>query len=455
VGFGFASGKSKKRQRSSVSVQVKEEGRKKVYINTLSQKKLHKLGTEEKKEIVIPLKKQNWGKEEDSKDRMEVEDRVDVEQVQKDRAQAKTTTKYGLNTSKRKDDKDESKPKRPMLLMNQVPGLNKYENDQDKFRHDANMRPEGPSILDYERIPVEDFGKAMLRGMGWQPGGKIGVGNNAKHVEPIQFLRRGYRQGLGADDNLVAMKNAKKKRFIRPGESRDLRVPERVRDENGRRRNYQKIGEKLIKSSTTLEPTALVEFVSGAHKGLFGVVEKMILKAGVGSCYVQLKVGGAVVKTANSYLKVLDKYNLPKNHPAFSTKSLKKPKSSTSAKKKAVKPVTWVRPNIRVRIISKSLGGGLYYTKKGTVYDVVSRYEFSVLMNKDRKLVERVIERNVETALPKAGGKVMIVLGEHKGRIGTLLERNSKLQKCLVQFDDDLETYQCGFEKLAEHVGQA
>eukprot|EP00466_Bigelowiella_natans_P007939 jgi/Bigna1/44279/e_gw1.92.8.1 len=352
---------------------------------------------------------------------------------------------------------------KPMLLMNQVPGLDRFDNDSEKFRHDISMRPQESTLADYERIPVEDFGKAMLRGMGWKPGGKIGVGANAKHVEPIQFLKRGYRAGLGADDKLVALKNAKKERkYIRPGEKRGVKMPQVAKDADGKRRHYQKIGEKLqTVKDLVLEKGALVEFVAGAHKGLFGRVEKMILEIGGGRCVVCLNIGHALVKAKNKNLKVLDGDALPKNHQAFATKQVKTAsskdgrgkESSGKKSKKKVRKVTWVRPNIRVRVVSKSLEGGRYYNKKGTVYDVTSMYEFTVLMKGDQKLVEHVIERNVDTALPKAGGRVMVVLGEHKGKVGTLIERNSKAKKgAVVQLDDEVELCICSFDQVAEYV---
>eukprot|EP00469_Lotharella_globosa_P017774 CAMPEP_0167812090 /NCGR_PEP_ID=MMETSP0112_2-20121227/1050_1 /TAXON_ID=91324 /ORGANISM="Lotharella globosa, Strain CCCM811" /LENGTH=81 /DNA_ID=CAMNT_0007710913 /DNA_START=28 /DNA_END=269 /DNA_ORIENTATION=- len=59
LNFGFA-GKPTKRRREAVEVQVKERAQKKILVSTLSQKKLRRIGAGEKKQIVIPLKKNNW-----------------------------------------------------------------------------------------------------------------------------------------------------------------------------------------------------------------------------------------------------------------------------------------------------------------------------------------------------------------------------------------------------------
>lgn len=47
----------------------------------------------------------------------------------------------------------------------------------------ARVRTQG-----YEDMPIEEFGKAMLRGMGWTEG--MGVGRNRKEAQPIEYLRR-------------------------------------------------------------------------------------------------------------------------------------------------------------------------------------------------------------------------------------------------------------------------
>jgi len=52
-------------------------------------------------------------------------------------------------------------------------------------------------VQDYEALPVEEFGKALLRGLGWLDG--EGVGKKRQLVEPKQIVRRPDRLGLGAN----------------------------------------------------------------------------------------------------------------------------------------------------------------------------------------------------------------------------------------------------------------
>ena len=50
------------------------------------------------------------------------------------------------------------------------------EREMEIFKTDMENRPEEADLEDYERVPIEDFGKAMLKVMGWKEG--QGVGKN-------------------------------------------------------------------------------------------------------------------------------------------------------------------------------------------------------------------------------------------------------------------------------------
>jgi hypothetical protein len=49
-------------------------------------------------------------------------------------------------------------------------------NELDVFRHDVQSRPEETKLEEYEEVPVEQFGAALLRGMGWKEGQSLGGG---------------------------------------------------------------------------------------------------------------------------------------------------------------------------------------------------------------------------------------------------------------------------------------
>jgi len=60
----------------------------------------------------------------------------------------------------------------------------------------------------------------------------------------------------------------------------------------------------------------------------------------------------------------------------------------------------------------------------------------------------------VETVLPKrAGAPVLVVGGEYKLRRGTLVERNTKEARAVLQLSGDFELVTVGFDDVAEYVG--
>ena len=96
---------------------------------------------------------------------------------------------------------DEEKPVNvaaiPILLQNRVPNLEGARDDTEKFKIDVAQRPDEAPMEVYDDVPIEQFGEAMLRGMGWAKGQAIG-GTNKKLVVPTQIVSRPSRLGLGA-----------------------------------------------------------------------------------------------------------------------------------------------------------------------------------------------------------------------------------------------------------------
>jgi hypothetical protein len=88
------------------------------------------------------------------------------------------------------------------------------ERDRDaaKLRDDLEALPSEADLEAYESMPVEAFGEALLRGMGWSEGQSIGRSTKGE-VAVKELVRRPARLGLGAKP--VAEQT--KKRFIKPG----------------------------------------------------------------------------------------------------------------------------------------------------------------------------------------------------------------------------------------------
>jgi len=272
---------------------------------------------------------------------------------------------------------------------------------------------------------------------------------------------------------------------------------------DGRVHHFKKMSDRLIPvHSMQLRMGALVEITTGQHSSLYGrvsdfkVMEKNDPKSD-SICSIKLQLNEEIVQVNHSELQIIDEHALPSDHPALlsseelqkrraadvdmlapilngndfkqngkkkrskspeqdsdnDTRPEKKHKSKRSRSRELAAPmkITWVVPQIRVRVINKRLGGGKYYNQKGRVDDVVSVSHFTLIMDSGQ-LIEQLEEKDVETALPKPGGNVLLVKGEHKGEIGKLLERNASSSTAAIQLESEMEVIKSSFDDIAEHV---
>lgn len=70
--------------------------------------------------------------------------------------------------------------------------------DQETFERDYDDAPDVPTEADYDAVPIEEFGAAMLRGMGWKDGEAIGKNRGQKPVVQRVIERRADLLGVGA-----------------------------------------------------------------------------------------------------------------------------------------------------------------------------------------------------------------------------------------------------------------
>ena len=69
----------------------------------------------------------------------------------------------------------------------------------DAFKSDIASRPESASIEDYTAVPIEEFGAALLRGMGWKEGDIVGKRKD-QTSKPRVVERRPALLGIGAKE---------------------------------------------------------------------------------------------------------------------------------------------------------------------------------------------------------------------------------------------------------------
>lgn len=137
--------------------------------------------------------------------------------------------------------------------------------------------PDDPDLEAYESMPIEEFGKAMLRGMGWQDG--MGVGRNRKTVDTIEYVKRPERLGLGAQPVVLPDDKTKPVKMGDKPKRTDLVL---APDADGRQRNVRKLDEKLVPRAQVQagpQPGKQMVLLDGRHAGLTCTVLELLPKA--------------------------------------------------------------------------------------------------------------------------------------------------------------------------------
>jgi len=361
-----------------------------------------------------------------------------------------------LNEWESRTDKGRLDNNVPTVIANAAPSS--FENDEHL---NVSLRAEASTIEDYENVPIEQYGMAMLRGMGWKPGD--GIGGYKKQVVQI-FDPQSRPKGLG----LGATRPKTDQAVAKEGE------------------------EKL-----TLKRGAFVLVEGGAKRGQYGEVEgldeengRVLLKMGVGKeiASVSENVIKLVTKTEfkekgkvlnlDKYEKYKEKERIKKEEERNRQRTPEKRRYKDGEKysrksrswsrdhdakeryekspevKRVKKSKTWVRPLLRVRCIDSKVKGGKYYNVKMEVLDVVTN-ESCDCRTDEGKLVENIRTDKVETLIPKKdGGRVMVVRGERKGDVGQVIGRDKVKYLATVQLYQSEEVVTLDYDYVCEYLGE-
>ncbi|CAN8230613.1 unnamed protein product [Cochlearia groenlandica] len=270
---------------------------------------------------------------------------------------------YGLNLRQKSDFSNiDSRSKEPVeqLLLKSL-------------REDMKSLPDAPKLVDFESVPVDGYGAALLAGYGWKPG--QGIGLKAKEdVKIVEYSKWNGNEGFGFSKKSLVEKEKKKKK-----------------------------------------PCPVI-----SHE--------------------VVKVGINVEK---------DRVVSKRSRETDVVRSCKKSFRETKEKK----VFSWLRSDIRVRIISKNVEGGRLYLKKAVVNDVVGTTSCDITMDETEELVRGVDQEVLETALPRRGGYVLVLYGRHKGVYGRLVEKDLDKETGVVCDADSREMIDVKLEQVAEYVG--
>ncbi|XP_010542666.1 PREDICTED: protein MOS2 [Tarenaya hassleriana] len=327
------------------------------------------------------------------------------------------------------------------------------------LREDLDRLPDDMAFEDYEDVPVEGFGAALLAGYGWKPG--QGIGKNAKEdVKVKEYKKWANREGLGFDPKISKARETKAE--VKEGNGKS----DERRESNGV--DGFSVGKE-------------VRIIAGREIGLKG---KIVEKLGLDSVVLKLSGGEEEVKAGIDEIAVLgtkeEERCLKKlkdlrireenqsSHKEKDRKSSKRSRDTERGHRNEVEVVvkddreptrdrkqkiSWLRSHIRVRVISKNLKGGRFYLKKGKVVDVVGPMTCDIAMDETRELVQGVDQELLETALPRRGGPVLVLFGRHKGVYGSLVEKDLDTETGVVRDADSHEMLDVKLEQIAEFMG--
>ncbi|GAB6033472.1 hypothetical protein CHUAL_013357 [Chamberlinius hualienensis] len=354
----------------------------------------------------------------------------------------------------------------PMYVQNKVP-----EGYETNDRLDVSIRAEESTQEDYDSVPVEDFGMAMIRGMGWKPGEGIGI-KFKKVFTPCEVVVRPKGLGLGANPKMKMNQNKNSSNS----------------KENGEEINQLKVG-------------VYVRLLSGPSKGLYGEVisldfenARVVVKLTITSENVTISELYVKVVSASEYKKegkLINKakyeeykakeeekhkrerrsdskrseshrsssdaethHHKRKHSPENKKRSSSKHSKEDHQSRKSSQEPSWVYPLLRVRFIDKRYKNGEYYNTKIVIDDVINKGLCICRTDKGR-ILEDIKQEWLETIIPKSSPAiVMVVQGSNKGQIGEILDKNKKKCTAAVQLLQDKNLVQLDYDSICEYVGK-
>ena len=384
------------------------------------------------------------------------------------------------------------------------------ERELRKFREEVASLPEETSMEAYENVSVEDFGEALLRGMGWEKGKPIGR-NCTTVAAPIERVRRVGREGLGA---IPAPKPEKVQKYRKPGEHKKTKFSigrvmclisgkysgfrGQIAEVKGDSYTIALIdgGKRIVVRREELAEVGSLEEEKAIQK-LHNERDGLSAKEGTRDKYgnkekkreeLTSKSSSKENEQSKGSRKKYDddggdgregeyrnreddiysgdrhkskrdgkeeKRNYEKRKYDDLKNSQKRMDEDILEESKSVAKSTqsWLTRDIRVKVIHKTEYGGKWYLQKGCIIDVISPSICDVKMDDGGKILQDVKEEHLETALPKGGGRVLVVGGKHRGQIGRLQERISDKGVGIVQIDETYELFTLDLDHLAEFVG--
>lgn len=405
--------------------------------------------------MVIPCKKEADDNNSEPKNIM-------FEEIkEKDHEEQQNKKKWGLQIPKRKKVEPEVKEtQQPILLRNRLTGIENFKNENEKFNFDLSSRPSEPTEENYSKIPVSEFGAAMLRGMGWK-GPAEGDEKLKSKNGPIKYVPRPERLGLGASEvqdecelkkrkpieqslGLEISKDEEKKlrQFDQKKRVGPLELPQKHSNVIG----LDESASKKIKLVVELGTRVIIS--EGEHSGLKGIVksESRDQKHWI----VELSINNQDI--------LIPKYQVKRFDPSKSDNNIKVANDSNAT----ISNVLWVCTGLKVKIRSKSFLNGRFYNRKGIILDVQNDQTCTIkLLESSQEIVQKVPQKCLETCLPRAADPSRPTVKYLKNDKGTeyfqapfrVLQFDDDRGRAIIQADEDFETvFEAYYDDVCEFL---
>uniref|UniRef100_A0A915PK12 G-patch domain-containing protein n=1 Tax=Setaria digitata TaxID=48799 RepID=A0A915PK12_9BILA len=297
----------------------------------------------------------------------------------------------------------------------------------------------GNMDADYDSVPIELFGLAVLRGCGWREG--EGIGKTNKKVVPLRISSR-RPKGLGLGATVSKPTNP----------STDL--------------NMEK--------SSSLKKASLVKITGGIYRDLYGRIESfdednasVIVQLALGSKNVRVNQYAVMLVTDEEYNRKSkntrhcndkDSYAICKaeergNHEWRKSQERNHKKHKSGAVVKQSQRKMWARPELKVRFIDKKFKNGKLYNVKVRILDAADR-ESCIVEDSSGNKYFQISERWLETVIPKVKGeRLMIVNGPLSGNIAVLEKRDKKNHIVIARLLTTDEIVTMCFDDVCEYFG--
>ena len=244
----------------------------------------------------------------------------------------------------------------------------------------------------YKKISIESFGKMMLNNMK-----KTSINfltQKRKPQELIEFKIKNSKEGLGYEQE------------------------EEKKIKNGKIETFSFYGKSIIINKGEFKGQKGKILLTNKYESFQKLFEEndYIL--------IELDINGQKHEIKNNYISLVDKEKESEIKIEEEKKEIKREK------------ITWIKPNIIVRIIDEK---SKYYNTKAKVEDIISDDTFSLLMN-DNTLNNEFTEDDCETYIPKLNENVLILSGEYENKKGKLIFRDKNKDIVNVLLCDDLIT---------------